>query len=95
MDPFIERLRDQYLAQRLNPTCRECQQPLPKHVGRGQPRLTCVACETERQIKRLATPARTCQRCGASYAPVRNDERRKFCSKICQRLSEPSRQRRR
>jgi hypothetical protein len=92
MDPFIERLREQYRAQRLNPTCRECKQPLPKHVGRGQPRLTCVACETKRLLKRMTIPARACQRCGANFVPLRNNGR-KFCSVKCQKASEPSRQR--
>ncbi|GEO18072.1 hypothetical protein MAE02_57680 [Microvirga aerophila] len=92
MSEHMERIRAEYEALRQNRTCRGCQKPLPKHQGPGQPRLTCVACEDEKRLQRMLIPARTCERCGASFTPQRNNGRR-FCSERCQKLSEPSQQR--
>jgi len=94
LSEFIDRLKAQFEAQRKAAlaACRECEKPLPIHVGRGQPRLTCVECEGAKRITRQMIPARNCERCGTSFIPQRNNGR-KYCSQRCQRLSEPSRQR--
>lgn len=80
----IEKLYQQFLAQRGQARCRVCQCDLPTEKRPGRPRLTCINCDVYQAALAMVPPEpKLCEWCGVDFRPQRDLAR--FCSDVCRR----------
>lgn len=80
----IEKLYQEFLAQRGAAQCKVCQCEIPPEKRPGRPRLTCITCDVYQAALAMIPPdPKPCEWCGIDFRPQRDTAR--FCSDACRR----------